>query len=139
MAYVRELVDADMPIRRTSELVVESIPGAVFEDAKTSVEKRARGQHAPQRIVDAVEAAATLPFAEGMAQRTGAVPGVHAGSTVSRIAAFVFRRATIGKNSRAVARIANARHSVGRDHRRRNDGWWYRDEFRQCRISSDHD
>jgi len=68
MAYVRQLLDADTPIRRTSELVVASVPDELFEDAKIGVEKRARGQHAPQRIVDVVEAAATLPFVDGLAK-----------------------------------------------------------------------
>ena len=67
MAYARELLDARAPIRKSSDLTVEPVSGQVFEDAKTGAAKRARGQHAPQRIIEAVEAAATLPFAHGPA------------------------------------------------------------------------
>src|SRR5579863_9870879 len=40
-------------------------PG-MFADYKAAVAKRARGQQSPLACVDAVEAAATLPFAEGL-------------------------------------------------------------------------
>ena len=39
---------------------------AFFAEARKSVAAKARGQIAPVKIVDALEAAATLPFAEGM-------------------------------------------------------------------------
>ncbi len=39
---------------------------ALFEEYRAAVRKRARGQVSPLRCVDAVEAAANLPFAEGL-------------------------------------------------------------------------
>ena len=63
--YVRELLDAGAPIRRTSELPVESVGDDVFDAAAASVARRARGQTAPQRIIECVRTAMTTPFAEG--------------------------------------------------------------------------
>jgi 3-hydroxyacyl-CoA dehydrogenase len=39
---------------------------ALFAEYRSAVKKRARGQESPVRAVDAVEAAATLPFEQGM-------------------------------------------------------------------------
>jgi 3-hydroxyacyl-CoA dehydrogenase len=64
--YVRELVAADAPVRRTSELPVEQVPDEVFDGAAASVAKKARGQTAPLRIIECIRAAMTLPFAEGL-------------------------------------------------------------------------
>ena len=63
--YVRELLDADAPIRRTSELPVEPVGDEVFEAAAAGAAKKARGQSAPQRIIECVRTAMTTPFAEG--------------------------------------------------------------------------
>ncbi len=63
--YVRELIDADTPVRRTSEQAVELVGEDVFDAAAASVAKRARGQTAPHRIIECVRAAMTTPFAEG--------------------------------------------------------------------------
>jgi len=68
LAYARELVDAGVPIRRTGELDVAPVDDRVFAEFRAHVAKRARGQTAPLRIVDCVEAAATLPFADGSAR-----------------------------------------------------------------------
>jgi 3-hydroxyacyl-CoA dehydrogenase len=66
LAYARRLVTDGTAIRRTSELDAEAVDPDVFSGWRASLAKRARAQMAPQRIVDAVEAASTLPFAEGM-------------------------------------------------------------------------
>ncbi len=63
--YVRELIDADTPVRRTSEQAVEAVGDDVFDAAAASVAKRARGQTAPRRIIECVRTAMTTPFAEG--------------------------------------------------------------------------
>jgi 3-hydroxyacyl-CoA dehydrogenase len=64
--YVRELIAADAPVRRASELPVEQVPDEVFDGAAASVAKKARGQTAPLRIIECIRAAMTLPFAEGL-------------------------------------------------------------------------
>lgn len=57
------------PHRRTSERdekLAADRGSAVFAEARAALAKSARNQFAPQRCVDAVEAAFTLPFAEGL-------------------------------------------------------------------------
>jgi 3-hydroxyacyl-CoA dehydrogenase len=66
LAYTRELISSQAPVRKTSELRVDAVDASLFDDYRANLAKRARGQNAPQRIVDCVEAAATLPFAEGL-------------------------------------------------------------------------
>ncbi|MDH3434522.1 MAG: 3-hydroxyacyl-CoA dehydrogenase NAD-binding domain-containing protein, partial [Gammaproteobacteria bacterium] len=66
LAYARELIGNRAPARRSSEFDVEAAPAGLFDGYRSNLAKRARGQHAPQRIVDCVEAAASLPFAEGI-------------------------------------------------------------------------
>ncbi len=54
--------------RRTGELTIDSrqLPETFFADARQMVAKRHRGYLAQQCIVDALEAAATQPFTEGL-------------------------------------------------------------------------
>jgi 3-hydroxyacyl-CoA dehydrogenase len=68
LAYARSLFESGAPIRRTSELAVTPVNSALFDEAKARLAKRARGQNAPQRIVRCIEAAVSLPFAEGLAK-----------------------------------------------------------------------
>jgi 3-hydroxyacyl-CoA dehydrogenase len=65
MAYTQQLAAANAPIRRTSELMAESVDDGVFSAVSASIGKRARGQTAPTRIVECVRNATTMPFAEG--------------------------------------------------------------------------
>ena len=67
IAWAKKLIADGVPIRRSSEQAVPDYEASIFDDYRTALEKRARGQVAPAHIVSAVEAAATLPFAEGMA------------------------------------------------------------------------
>ncbi len=64
--WCRELADNGAARRATSELPVESIPDGAFAEYRSTLARRARGQVAPQRIVDCVEASLTRPFAEGL-------------------------------------------------------------------------
>jgi 3-hydroxyacyl-CoA dehydrogenase len=68
LAFTRELLADKAPLRRASELDVEAIDPNVFDGYRSTAAKRARGQSAPQRIVDCLEAAATLPYADGAAR-----------------------------------------------------------------------
>lgn len=66
LAYARALLSEQAVVRRTSELAVGEAEHKVFEDYRLHLAKRARSQSAPQRIVDCIEAAANLPFAQGL-------------------------------------------------------------------------
>ncbi len=65
LAWAAELEGA--PVRRTSEQPVPEHDPGIFDAARGLVARRARGQVAPQRIIDCVEMAARVPFAEGEA------------------------------------------------------------------------
>ena len=65
--WAKELIADRVSIRRSSEQAVPDFEASIFDDYRVAVEKRARGQIAPARIVSAVEAAATSTFKEGLA------------------------------------------------------------------------
>ncbi len=64
-AYTRELLESGAAPRRTSELGVGKVDDAVFDEFRGKLAKKARGQNAPQRIVDCVAAAMTQSFEQG--------------------------------------------------------------------------
>ncbi len=66
MSYAQELVDKGAQCRRTSELPAPNADAEIGAEFRKQLAKRARGQVAPQRIIDCVEAASKLPFPEGM-------------------------------------------------------------------------
>ncbi len=72
IAYARRLIASDAGCRRTSELPAPSADPSEFAEYRRLCEKRARGQIAPQRIIDCVEAATSLPFPEGIAKERAA-------------------------------------------------------------------
>ena len=65
-AYAHQLLDDGAPIRRTGELDVAPVDAAILAGYRENVGKRARSQTAPQRIIGCIEAAATMPFNEGL-------------------------------------------------------------------------
>jgi len=65
IAFTRQLLNDQSPIRRTSELDVCPVESGLFEGYRDNLARRARSQTAPQRIVDCIEAATTMPFAAG--------------------------------------------------------------------------
>ena len=67
LAWVRELVAEGRGVRRTSEQSLPGFDAEIFDRYRAALAQRARGQVAPQSIVDCVEAAATMPFDEGLA------------------------------------------------------------------------
>ena len=67
LAWARKLIQDDAPIRRSSEQAVPDFDASIFDEYRAGLGARARGQMAPGHIVSAVEAATTLPFAEGQA------------------------------------------------------------------------
>jgi len=67
LKWCRDLVAKKAPRRKTSELRVESVSDGVLADYRARLARRARGQVAPQKIIECVEAAMTKPFPDGMA------------------------------------------------------------------------
>jgi len=65
LSYARHLVETGALVRRTSELAAENVDSSVFDAVSAGLEKRARGQTAPSRIVECVHNAMTMPFADG--------------------------------------------------------------------------
>jgi 3-hydroxyacyl-CoA dehydrogenase len=65
LSYARHLDEKKAPVRRTSELAVENVDSSVFDAVSAGLGKRARGQTAPSRIVECVQNAVTMSFADG--------------------------------------------------------------------------
>ena len=70
IAFARELAGRNAPLRKVRDLKVDAAktPAGYFDEARKRIAKEKRNLFAPQRIVDALEAAATLPFEKGMAR-----------------------------------------------------------------------
>jgi 3-hydroxyacyl-CoA dehydrogenase len=68
--YARGLADQKAPLRKVRDLKIDSgkTPARFFDEARKRVAKEKKNLFAPQRIVDALEAAAALPFEKGMAR-----------------------------------------------------------------------
>ncbi len=64
--YAQRLAAERAGCRRSSALAVPKVDAGVFDDYRATLARRARGQLAPQKIVDCVEAALRLPYPEGM-------------------------------------------------------------------------
>ncbi|MDJ0793344.1 MAG: 3-hydroxyacyl-CoA dehydrogenase NAD-binding domain-containing protein [Woeseiaceae bacterium] len=67
LTYVQKLLDDNAPRRSTSALDVPEHDAAIFDQFRAVLGKKARGQVAPQAIVDCVEKAAATPYEEGVA------------------------------------------------------------------------
>lgn len=70
LAYVRELLAANAPVRRTRDLNIAEPQAALawLEEQKTETAKKSRGLFSPLKIIECVQAAVQLPFDEGMAR-----------------------------------------------------------------------
>lgn len=68
IAFANNLIAQGSPIRRVSARVIDpaSVPAGFFDAARARIAKERRNLFAPQRIVDCVEAAVQLPFAQGL-------------------------------------------------------------------------
>lgn len=70
LAYAQELVAAKAPVRRTRDaqgLADAEASRAALEAARADTARKSRGLFSPMKIVEAVEAALTQPFDDGMA------------------------------------------------------------------------
>jgi 3-hydroxyacyl-CoA dehydrogenase len=65
VAFARTIAARNEPPRRTRDLPARLDDPRALDAVRASVQKRARGLMAPLKAIEAVEAAATLPFAEG--------------------------------------------------------------------------
>ena len=70
LAYLRELLAANAPVRRTRDLAIAEPQAALawLEEQKTETTKKSRGLFSPLKIIECVQAALQLPFDEGMAR-----------------------------------------------------------------------
>ncbi|PJI99053.1 3-hydroxyacyl-CoA dehydrogenase [Acidovorax sp. 69] len=68
LAYVRELLAAQAPVRRTRDLVIAEPQAALvwLGEQKAETAKKSRGLFSPLKIIECVQAALQLPFDEGM-------------------------------------------------------------------------
>ena len=68
LAYAEQLIASHAPLLRARDKSIDaaSFDAGIFDNSRQQLSRRARGQLAPQRIVDCIEAAATLPFDEGL-------------------------------------------------------------------------
>jgi len=82
VAYAERLVAEGRPLRKISEMQdkVAGVAPAVFDESRKGLARSARGFEAPQRCVDAVQAAATLPFAEGLKRERALFAGLMQGA-----------------------------------------------------------
>lgn len=96
LAYTQSLIDRGAGCRRSSELPAPKADPAAAAAARKQLAKRARGQLAPQRIVDCIEASSKLPFPEGLAAEREAFLELMAGpqSAGMRHLFFAEREAT---------------------------------------------
>ncbi len=114
LAYAGELISSGAGPRpsgaRTEGLSDESTNRAAIEDTKAILAKRARGQFAPFRIVECVEAALTLPIDEGLAfERAKFLECMETPQRLGMIHAFFAERTCtkVPEASRAAPRALN--------------------------------
>ena len=70
VTYAERLIGQGAPLRKISDTAIDpaSIPAEAFSAMRARIAKERRGYFAPERCIQAVEAAVRLPFAEGMKQ-----------------------------------------------------------------------
>ncbi|MGS2722073.1 3-hydroxyacyl-CoA dehydrogenase NAD-binding domain-containing protein [Paraglaciecola aestuariivivens] len=70
LSFCDKLVEQGSVIRKTCDLSIDSqsAPAALFEQYRQGLVTQARGFFAPERCIQAVEAAVTLPFKQGLAR-----------------------------------------------------------------------
>jgi 3-hydroxyacyl-CoA dehydrogenase len=68
LGFARELASRNAPLRKVRDLNLDAskTSGGFFDEARKRIAKEKKNLFAPQRIVDSLEAAATLPFDKGM-------------------------------------------------------------------------
>ena len=119
------------PQRRSSATPPANAP--IFAAVREQVKKKARGLIAPLKAVEAVEAAVTLPFAEGCKREARALPRVPLLGPVEGADPRLLRRARGRQDSRHRQGHAADPDPPRRGRRRRHDGRRHRHDLRQRR------
>jgi 3-hydroxyacyl-CoA dehydrogenase len=70
IAFAKDLIARNAPARKIRDLHIDAsqLPADFFDDARKRLAKEKKNLYAPQRIVDALQAAVTLPFDKGLAR-----------------------------------------------------------------------
>jgi len=70
IAFAKDLVAKKAPARKIRDINIDTtkLPAGYFDEARKRIAKEKKNLFAPQRIVDCLEAAATLPFDQGLAR-----------------------------------------------------------------------
>jgi len=68
IAFAKDLVAKKAPMRKIRDINIDAskLPAGFFDEARKRIAKEKKNLFSPQRIVDCLEAAATLPFDEGL-------------------------------------------------------------------------
>ncbi len=66
--YATQLIADNAPVKSCADITIDlsTIDMAAFDKLRESIARRSRGFYAPERCIQAVEAACTLPYDEGM-------------------------------------------------------------------------
>lgn len=70
LEFANKLIAEGAPLKRVRDMSIDQsdIEEGIFAGYRQNLARRAKGQLAPQNIISCIEAAATLPFDEGMAR-----------------------------------------------------------------------
>ena len=68
IAFAKDLIAKKAPARKIRDINIDvaKLPAGYFDEARKRIAKEKKNLFSPQRIVDALEAAATMPFDKGM-------------------------------------------------------------------------
>jgi 3-hydroxyacyl-CoA dehydrogenase len=90
LAWVNELLESGAEPRRSGEQPVPVYDASIFNTYRATLAKKARGQVAPQAIVDCVEAAVTMTFDEGLRFERNRFMGLMQGEQSAALRHFFF-------------------------------------------------
>ena len=96
IAFARKILADNLPLRRVRDQLVLGIEAGMFDAYRAANAKAFRGFEAPEANIQCIEAAATLPFDEGMAVERRLFMGLMAGlqSRAQRYVFFAERQAS---------------------------------------------
>ncbi|MEM7407053.1 MAG: 3-hydroxyacyl-CoA dehydrogenase NAD-binding domain-containing protein [Pseudomonadota bacterium] len=95
-------------VRDRNERLAEAADGAIFEDMRKKIARKARNQRAPYACIEAVEAAVSLPFEDGLAKERELFGGV-VNADEAKALRYAFFSERAARNVPGVARGTQAR------------------------------
>ena len=137
IAYAKKIADKRPLPRvrdRTDKLAEAKADPGMFEAMRKSIARKARNQKAPYHCIACVEAAATKPFDEGIADRAAAVRRARELRRGQGAALRLLRRARGRQDPRPAEGPEAARDQDGGRGRRRHHGRRHRHELRRLRL-----